>query len=88
MPDTDPDRCAVCGWPLANQPEGGCVRGNCSERPRPKRLYDEPRAEQEAFVPDPRDVELVQLRAESSAKASRWPWPEGRVGSYGLVTHI
>ena len=43
----DPARCAVCGWPLAHQPDGGCVRGNCSERPRPERLYAAERAAKE-----------------------------------------
>jgi len=27
-------RCEVCGWPLAESREGGCVPGNCSYRPR------------------------------------------------------
>lgn len=40
----DPNRCAVCGWPLKDRPADGCVRGNCSQRPRPHRLYDPERA--------------------------------------------
>ena len=40
----DPNRCAVCGWSLATSREEGCVRGNCSLRPRPERLYDSERA--------------------------------------------
>lgn len=40
-------RCAVCGWPLAESVERGCVRGNCSHRPRPDRLYAPERAEKE-----------------------------------------
>lgn len=44
----DESRCAVCGWPLEHQPEKGCVRGNCSERPRPTDLYAPERATKEA----------------------------------------
>ena len=40
----DPNRCAVCGWPLATTREEGCVSGSCSLRPRPERLYDSERA--------------------------------------------
>lgn len=29
-------RCEVCGWPLKERKEDGCVRGNCSMRPKPK----------------------------------------------------
>lgn len=42
------NRCAVCGWPLADSVEKGCVRGNCSYRPRPERLYAPERAAKEA----------------------------------------
>lgn len=43
------NRCAVCGWPLAmSRDEGTCVRGNCSMRPRPERLYAPARAAKEA----------------------------------------
>jgi len=41
-------RCAVCGWPLKERAEDGCVRGNCSYRPRPERLYAPERAAREA----------------------------------------
>jgi hypothetical protein len=30
-----PPRCNVCGWPLAQSAETGCVYGNCSMRPLP-----------------------------------------------------
>lgn len=37
MPETaevaDESRCEVCDWPLADSPEKGCVKGNCSYRP-------------------------------------------------------
>lgn len=46
--DRDPNRCAVCGWKLAASREDGCVRGDCSMRPRPAVLYDEERAAAEA----------------------------------------
>lgn len=41
-------RCAVCGWHLAESADNGCVRGNCSYRPRPEKLYAPARAAQEA----------------------------------------
>ena len=41
------ERCAICGWPLQALPERGCVKGNCSQRPFPKRFYDFERACQE-----------------------------------------
>lgn len=40
-------RCAVCGWTLADTIESGCVRGNCSYRPRPTKLYAPERAVRE-----------------------------------------
>lgn len=46
----DESRCAVCGWTLADSIEKGCVRGNCSMRPPPERLYAPERAEQEYGV--------------------------------------
>lgn len=42
MSDDWRDRCDWCGWPLtrvvtsARVVKGGCVDGNCSQRPRPK----------------------------------------------------
>jgi hypothetical protein len=43
----DPNRCAACGWPLKENVADGCVRGNCSQRPHPVRLYDPERFELE-----------------------------------------
>lgn len=43
----DPNRCAVCGWPLAGAPSQGCLRGQCAhrgQRPDFDRLYDPKRA--------------------------------------------
>lgn len=31
-----PGRCRVCGWPLAESHEQGCVEDNCSMRPLPE----------------------------------------------------
>lgn len=42
--EDDDTRCAVCGWTLAERPEQGCVRGNCSQRPLPDRFYAPTRA--------------------------------------------
>jgi len=47
----DITRCAWCGWPLRERFEDGCVRGNCSQRPLPTRLYAPVRAEREIFNP-------------------------------------
>lgn len=50
----DLNRCAVCGWaldsslPVGSHTRSGCVRGNCSLRPRPAKLYAPERAEYEA----------------------------------------
>ncbi len=41
----DPNRCAVCGWPL--DPPNHCGRGDCSMRQFPDHLYDPERAERE-----------------------------------------
>jgi len=54
-PVLDPNRCAVCGWPLAALMDKGCVRGNCSMRPRPERLYDSKRAQAEARMAETPD---------------------------------
>jgi hypothetical protein len=51
----DWDRCAVCGWDLAETIEDGCTRGNCSHRPRPGRLYSPDRAAREALTTKPGD---------------------------------
>lgn len=47
----DANRCAVCGWEVRERVEDGCVRGNCSMRPIPKRFYDADRAASEYGVP-------------------------------------
>lgn len=46
----DESRCAVCGWPLAESVVKGCVRGNCSQRPRPDNLYAPERAAREMLA--------------------------------------
>jgi hypothetical protein len=46
-PAPEPQRCAVCGCPLAESVNKGCVRGNCSMRPLPKTAYDPDRANAE-----------------------------------------
>ena len=46
----DESRCAVCGWALVTDATFGCVRGNCSMRPRPARLYAPERVEREAIL--------------------------------------
>ena len=46
-PPRAPDRCAVCGWPLAASREDGCVRGDCAYRGHPRPPYDAERAERE-----------------------------------------
>lgn len=40
----DESRCAVCQWPIAESVKDGCIRGSCSQRPRPERLYAPARA--------------------------------------------
>jgi hypothetical protein len=46
-PVLDPNRCAICAWPLAATTDKGCVRGNCALRPPPAHLYDPARAKAE-----------------------------------------
>lgn len=41
---SDNSRCAVCGWPLKETIDEGCVVGNCSMRPLPDIPYDRDRA--------------------------------------------
>lgn len=45
----DESRCAICAWPLMTDegPDLGCVRGNCSMRPFPRRYYSLERAMRE-----------------------------------------
>jgi len=38
----DESRCRVCGWPLKEKLEDGCVPENCSLRPGPVRRADSP----------------------------------------------
>jgi hypothetical protein len=49
--DRNPNRCAVCGWTLADSIKAGCVRGNCSYRPHTpfprEQWYDAARADRE-----------------------------------------
>lgn len=49
MPDhvDDERRCAICGWPLESSIDLGCIRGNCSHRPFPERMYSPARAQKE-----------------------------------------
>ena len=35
-------RCRVCGWPIADRIEHGCIPGNCSQRPLPEKNADSP----------------------------------------------
>lgn len=44
---TESNRCAVCGWPLADSSDKGCLRGNCSQRPLPRIFFDLMRARRE-----------------------------------------
>ena len=49
----DPERCAICAWPLKATVAEGCVRGNCSMRPTPAKFYDPARATREALEVKP-----------------------------------
>lgn len=35
-------RCPTCGWLMKDRAEDGCVPGNCSQRPVPKKQADQP----------------------------------------------
>lgn len=55
-------QCAVCGWPLAMSTLSGCVRGNCSMRPLPKRHYDPERAQAEYRGTLPASQQFIRPR--------------------------
>lgn len=38
----DESRCRICGWPLMERPEEGCIPTSCSLRPAPERRADSP----------------------------------------------
>jgi hypothetical protein len=64
----EPDRCAVCGWPLKSRAIDGCVVGSCSMRPLPRpREATRAIAEYGAWAPASwREVEREQLVAEET----------------------
>ena len=43
-------RCDWCSWPLAESREDGCVAGDCSQRPRPRRDDSELREDFRALL--------------------------------------
>lgn len=80
--DKDNNRCAICGWPLAESQDKGCMRGDCSLRPFPSRYYDAERARREYAphklpdeAPPSREEELgaeiCRLRAQLAEKDAR-----------------
>jgi hypothetical protein len=72
-------RCAVCGWHLEARAEDGCVRGNCSYRPRPAKLFDPERADRESLTQRPppmTDVDVKRLR-EAALAATQGAWNTG-----------
>jgi hypothetical protein len=54
----DPNRCAVCGWTLSPSRDLGCVRGDCSMRPKPETFYDADRAAEEYAAARAHDCDL------------------------------
>lgn len=73
----DKSRCAVCGWPLEQEVRRGCVRGNCSQRPRPTNLYAPERAAGESVVPDA-ERSIVTSGARPLCLNNSPPWFSGR----------
>ena len=65
-------RCAVCGWPLESFPENGCVVGNCSMRPLPRRFYSPERAAREYGE----DLTRFDPRAKLTTESVRARAPE------------
>jgi chromosome segregation ATPase len=55
---SDEKRCEMCGWPLRETLDEGCVAGNCSMRPLPKRR----RVDAANLISAPDD--LAQLRSD------------------------
>lgn len=58
----DETRCRVCGWPLAESADRGCVPGNCSQRPAPAVRADA------GYEADALRAEVAALRAQVEAK--------------------
>jgi len=49
--------CMTCSWPLAKEPEDGCVPGNCSYRPSPEcHDYQRVVARREALASVPKEA--------------------------------
>lgn len=65
--NTPEERCAICGWPLADERENGCVRGDCSMRPVPEVIVDPERAVAEGY-----DKEWVKEWVNKH-RGVRWP---------------
>jgi hypothetical protein len=63
--NTEQGRCAVCGWPLGDEP-AQCHRGDCSMRPLPERFYDPTRARTEYRGHLDNDPRTTPPKAESA----------------------
>jgi hypothetical protein len=73
----DEKRCRICGWPLTESDRDGCVLDNCSLRPRPARMADEP----SPFSTD--DAQAFRLLMKMQEL-----WTDVTVESAGAVWHV
>jgi len=53
----DNNRCAICGWPLAESASRGCVRGDCLMRPIARLFYDPARVKEEYGEHAPKELD-------------------------------
>jgi hypothetical protein len=76
------ERCPVCGWPLADRLEEGCIPGNCSMRPRPAPQTVDARSE---FQKLRERVEALEAQAKRDAPlvAAALVWHEATPHLYG-----
>lgn len=65
----DEARCRICGWPLYERIDQGCMKESCSMRPRPAKCADEP-------PPYSTDI-AVAWRIVEAINARGWTWTMG-----------
>jgi ABA sandwich protein len=61
----DEKRCRICGWPLKERLEDGCIPESCCLRPSPDRRADEP-------APYSTDLTVAWLVAERIKAKHEW----------------
>jgi hypothetical protein len=73
--DWDDTRCRVCGWPLHETADDGCVPGNCSMRPRPEHMADRPAPFSTSLTAAWLLIEKFQGGEVANFEPGGWFWP-------------